>query len=87
MLSVPGAPHFASALVLPVGDSVVELLGEDVPQSLQVLAADDGGGGVGHTQGGDAFTDLQRELGPVEFSCGGEVFKLLDMCTRTSCDH
>lgn len=44
MLSVVGAPHFASALVLPVGDSVVELLGEDVPQSLQVLTADDGGG-------------------------------------------
>lgn len=81
-----GAPHFASALILPVGDSVVQPLREDVPQSLQVVTVGDGSGRVCHVQGGAAFTDLQRELGPVEFSCGGEVFLNCWICTCVSCD-
>lgn len=64
--------HLASALISPVGDFILQLVGEDVPDGLLVAIFEEGGDWVGHVQSGllFVFADLQLEVRSVYFSCG-----------------
>ena len=64
--------HLARALVFPVGDSVLQLVREDVPDVQLAAIFKQGGEWVSHIQGGLPFVSahLQLELRFANISCG-----------------
>lgn len=72
--------HLASALVFPIGDFILQLIGEDVPDVQLAAIFKYGGEWVSHVQGGFlfVFAHLQLEVGSADISCGGGTFLLLD---------
>ena len=62
--------HLASALISPVGDFILQLVGEDVPDGLLVAIFEEGGDWVGHIQSGLLFVFCQLEVRSAYFSCG-----------------
>lgn len=65
--------HLAGALIFPIGDSILQLVSEDILNAQLAAILKHGGEGVSHIQGGllFVFTYLQLEVRFAYISCGG----------------
>lgn len=65
--------HLAGALIFAIGDFILQLVREDIPDVQLVAIFKQGGEWVSHIQGGllFVFTYIQLEVGFSYFSCGG----------------